>query len=176
MQIRRVVTGQNHQGKSVIVEDALVDPIIVSLSTNAYHDLWRGQSHPNLPNAGHNTPMTTFFPRPGEYLFFVITIQPGEEQIDFTGIDLEAALREAEEKMPGVLAVNEPENPGMHTTDTVELEIVLSGEIVLELDDGVETTLRAGDANIQNGTRHRWHNRGTEPVSMAVVSLGGTRA
>ncbi|MCW2664466.1 MAG: hypothetical protein JWP83_5618 [Mycobacterium sp.] len=29
----------------------------------------------------------------------------------------------------------------MHTTDTVDMEIILSGEILLELDDGVETTL-----------------------------------
>jgi hypothetical protein len=27
---------------------------------------------------------------------------------------------------------------------TVDMEIVISGEIVLEIDDGIETTLRAG--------------------------------
>jgi quercetin dioxygenase-like cupin family protein len=64
----------------------------------------------------------------------------------------------------------------MHTTDTVDMEIMLSGEVVLELDNGVERTLRTGDVNIQNGTRHRWHNRGTEPATMAVVMVGATRA
>jgi quercetin dioxygenase-like cupin family protein len=63
----------------------------------------------------------------------------------------------------------------MHTTDTVDMEIMLSGEVVLELDNGVERTLRAGDVNIQNGTRHRWHNRCTEPATMAVVMVGATR-
>jgi hypothetical protein len=32
-------------------------------------------------------------------------------------------------------------NPGMHTTDTVDVDIVLSGEIVLELDDDAEKPL-----------------------------------
>jgi quercetin dioxygenase-like cupin family protein len=63
----------------------------------------------------------------------------------------------------------------MHTTNTVDMEIVLSGEIVLELDNGAETTLHAGDVNIQNGTRHRWHNRSTQPAILAVAMIGATR-
>ncbi len=84
-------------------------------------------------------------------------------------------MRELQEKLPGVLETNEFDHPGMHTTDTVDMEIMISGEIVLELDDGIETTLRAGDVNIQNGTRHRWHNRGTEPAVMAVAMVGLSR-
>ena len=45
----------------------------------------------------------------------------------------------------------EPDNPGMHTTDTIDFEVVLSGEVVLELDDGAETVLRPGDTVVQNG-------------------------
>jgi quercetin dioxygenase-like cupin family protein len=63
----------------------------------------------------------------------------------------------------------------MHTTDTVDMEIILSGEVVLELDNSVERTLHTGDVNIPNGTRHRWHNRGKEPVTMAVVMVGARR-
>jgi quercetin dioxygenase-like cupin family protein len=70
------------------------------------------------------------------------------------------------------LETNELDHPGMHTTDTVDVEIVLAGEIVLELDDAIETTLRAGDVNIQNGTRHRWHNRGSEHAVLAVAMVG----
>ena len=29
-------------------------------------------------------------------------------------------------------------NPGMHTTDTVDFDVVVSGEVYLELDDGAE--------------------------------------
>ena len=68
------------------------------------------------------------------------------------------------------------DDPGMHTTDTVDFEVVISGEIVLELDDGAEKVLRAGDTNIQNGTRHRWHNRGSEPAVIATFIVGAHRA
>jgi len=90
------------------------------------------------------------------------------------GLDLRAGLAEMEEKLPGVLARLEPDNPGMHTTDTIDFEVVLSGEVILELDDGVEKLLRPGDTVVQNGTRHRWGNRGTEPAVMAVFTIGPT--
>jgi hypothetical protein len=28
---------------------------------------------------------------------------------------------------------------------------------------------------VQNGTRHAWRNRGTEPVTLAVVQVGARR-
>ena len=56
----------------------------------------------------------------------------------------------------------------MHTTDTIDFEVILSGEMILELDDGAETVLHPGDTVVQNGTRHRWGNRGNEPAVMAV--------
>lgn len=41
---------------------------------------------------------------------------------------------------------------GMHRTDSVDVELVLSGEVDLQLDDGT-VTLRPGDWVVQNGTR-----------------------
>jgi quercetin dioxygenase-like cupin family protein len=60
----------------------------------------------------------------------------------------------------------------MHTTDTIDFEVVLSGSVTLELDDGAEVNLRQGDTVVQNGTRHRWKNTGTEPCVMAVFIVG----
>ena len=68
------------------------------------------------------------------------------------------------------------ENIGMHTTDTVDYEFVISGEVVLELDDGAEVTLRPGDTVVQNGTRHAWRNRTSEPAVLVVVLVGAKRA
>lgn len=175
MQIRRVVTGHNEQGEAVFVDDGHVHPTTVALSTTEYHELWRADEAPTFPDAGVNGLKTSFFPALNGYRFFVLTIPPGDGHTNLEGVDIEAGLRELEEKLPGVLATNEFDNPGMHTTDTVDMEIVLSGEIVLELDNGAERTLHTGDVNIQNGTRHRWHNRGTEPVRMAVVMVGAQR-
>jgi quercetin dioxygenase-like cupin family protein len=87
-------------------------------------------------------------------------------------IDIGAAIGELQRRLPGLADVMEPDHPGMHTTDTVDLDLVISGEIWLELDDGEEVHLRTGDCVIQNGTRHAWHNRSSEPAVMFGALLG----
>ena len=42
-------------------------------------------------------------------------------------------------------------------------------------DDGKEVLVKAGDCVVQNGTRHRWHNRSDTPCTMAAVMLGAER-
>ncbi|BBX63313.1 cupin [Mycobacterium saskatchewanense] len=175
MQIRRVVTGNDDQGKAIFVDDAMVDPTTAALTTTTYHELWRADSLPQFPASGQNGAKTTFFPPPGGYRFFVLTVPPGDGHGELSGIDLQTCIEELEDKLPGLIAVSEVDDPGMHTTDTVDMEVVLAGEIVLELDDGAEKMLRAGDVNIQNGTRHRWHNRGDAPAVLAVAMIGGSR-
>ena len=44
-----------------------------------------------------------------------------------------------------------------------------------ELDD-VQAALRAGDTVVQNGTRHRWKNPGSEPCHLAVFIVGAHHA
>jgi quercetin dioxygenase-like cupin family protein len=56
-----------------------------------------------------------------------------------------------------------------HRTQTVDYGIVLEGEVVLVLDDGAETVLRAGDVVVQRGTDHRWENRAAEAARMAFI-------
>ena len=59
----------------------------------------------------------------------------------------------------------------------IELEMKLPGVVGhMELDDGAEVTLSPGDTVVQNGTRHRWRNPGTEPAVMGVAIVGAHRA
>jgi quercetin dioxygenase-like cupin family protein len=60
--------------------------------------------------------------------------------------------------------------PGMHATDTLDLMVVLDGEITLGL-EGAELTVRAGDAVIQRGTPHRWRVSGDQPCTYWVTML-----
>jgi hypothetical protein len=39
-----------------------------------------------------------------------------------------------------------------------------------------EKVLRPGNTAVQNGTRHRWGNRGTEPAVVAVFTIRAHRA
>ena len=76
---------------------------------------------------------------------------------------------------PGFVEHLELDNPGMHTTDSVDYGIVIAGEVYLELDNGEERLLTAGDCVVQNGTRHAWINRSGKPVTMAFILLGADR-
>lgn len=49
-------------------------------------------------------------------------------------------------------------------------------KVALELDAARETTLRAGDVAIQNGTRYAWRNRSGQPVRMLVCMSGAGRS
>ena len=57
----------------------------------------------------------------------------------------------------------------------VDYAIVISGEIGLELDDGATVRLTPGCVVVQNGTRHAWRNRSSEPAVLAFVLLGARR-
>jgi mannose-6-phosphate isomerase-like protein (cupin superfamily) len=90
-------------------------------------------------------------------------------------VDVEAALAEFDQRLPGLADVQEAGNPGMHTTDSVDFDFVVSGEVFLELDDGAEVLLRPGDSVVQNGTRHRWNNRSDQPCTIVVAIVGAPR-
>ncbi len=71
--------------------------------------------------------------------------------------------------------VMEPDPPGMHTTETIDINLVISGEIWLELDDGAELQLKTDDCVVQNGTRHAWHNKTDAACTMVVAIVGAQR-
>ena len=89
---------------------------------------------------------------------------------------MQAALAELEAALPGLYDHNEPDNPGMHTTVTIDFEYVVSGRVVLELDDGASVELGPGDTVVQNGTRHAWRNPFDETATLVVVLIGATPA
>ena len=176
MGIRCVVTGQTEDGTSVVVADRQVEPITVSLLPGTeFHRLWGADTPPTLPTDGTTPSHDAYFPPPGGYRFGFFTLGPDSVSMP-ADLDIEAALVELGTNLPGLAEVMEPDHPGMHTTDTVDLDLVVSGEVWLELDDGAEVHLRAGDCVVQNGTRHAWHNRTSEPVVIFVTLLGAHRS
>ena len=175
MRVRRVVTGHDEKGRAVFASDGEVEAVTLSLMPGAeFHRLWGADRAPTFPDGGGPTPQPAYFPPVGGYRFGLFTVPPAGAPP--AGLDISAALAEMEEKLPGMLSHVEPDNPGMHTTDTIDFEIVISGEIVLELDDGAEKVLHPGDTVVQNGTRHRWSNRAGEPAVLAVFITGAHRA
>ena len=58
-----------------------------------------------------------------------------------------------------------------HRTDSLDYGILLSGQLDMELDDGVVVHLMAGDVVVQRGTIHNWANNSNAPAVMAFVLL-----
>src|SRR3546814_5060365 len=52
--------------------------------------------------------------------------------------------------------------------------IVVEGRIWLELDDGTEVELHAGDVAVQQGNRHACRTKGEGPATMAFFLVGPT--
>lgn len=63
----------------------------------------------------------------------------------------------------------------MHRTLSLDYCIVMSGEIVLELDGGDETTVKAGEVILQGGVNHKWINRTDEVCRVAFVMVGAEK-
>ena len=59
----------------------------------------------------------------------------------------------------------------MHRTETLDYAILLDGECDLELDDGKTVHMKPGDICVQRGTIHAWVNRGTVPAVFAFVLI-----
>ncbi|MCW2785380.1 MAG: cupin [Marmoricola sp.] len=68
------------------------------------------------------------------------------------------------------------ESDGFHRTDSQDVGWLISGELGIELEDGSVTWLEPGDLIVQNGTRHRWRNRNSDPAVAGFVTLGAVRA
>ncbi len=170
------MTAQGADGKSVVVSDEHLDAITAAALASQELSLIWGTDHPfHLPSAG-GAPLTDgFYPPPGGFRFWCFTLPPDTDDID-PALRPDAAARELDEKLPGLADVLEPDNPRMHTTDTVDVDLVVSGEAWLELDDGAEVHLRAGDCVVVNGNRHAWRNRSAATAVIAVAIVGATRA
>jgi quercetin dioxygenase-like cupin family protein len=169
--IRRIVTGHDARGRSMIASDG-PSPHVLSLPGRpdfALTDLWVTDGAP-ASNAGSadaaKRRMSLEPPRNGT-IFRVVEFPPDAAG---GGFDRAAAFRAM-----GASHAMDPDasrHPGMHRTDTVDYAIVLSGEIWALMDDG-ETLMRAGDTLVQRGTNHAWSNRSDQACLVAFILVSG---
>ena len=142
---RRIVTGHDAAGKSVVLSDGPT-PKTLDIGTAAFHEIWITDQTP--------VEIAATEPEP--------TDRPVRTPPPANGVMVRLT-----EMAPGA------ESP-MHRTETVDVAVVLEGETWLLLDDGSETRVRAGDAVVQRGTNHAWANRSDRPVRMVFAMIDGT--
>jgi mannose-6-phosphate isomerase-like protein (cupin superfamily) len=146
---RRVVTGVNPAGKSIILLDGPV-PSNASFSEPGQtegHAIWR--LPPGSVDLGDNTdPMVAFslekdwYPPPGGMGACILTWEPGFAY-------------------------------PMHQTDTLDIIFIISGRLELILESGT-AVMSPGECVVQRGTAHSWRVVGDEPCTFVGFSVGAT--
>ena len=160
-----MVTAPGPDGRGTVVDDRIVEPTTVStLPGYVWHRIWSRDHGPGSEPVEADHP--THFPPPGGIRFYHYEAPPHTEvEATHDPDELEAAL-------PGRAAHVETEQAGLHTTASLDLVMILEGEITLELGDGSRTRLTPGDAVVQHGATHAWRNTGSGPCRLVVALIG----
>jgi mannose-6-phosphate isomerase-like protein (cupin superfamily) len=163
--VRRVVIGEDANGKAVLSKLEEIEP---ALGAVAFYGVWGWDETPRLPaNPTGEYDHVSVFPPLGGMRVNICEFPPGGAPAAADPAEGHAAFDRLRSARPVHRELDE--RSGFVKTDSVDLGFVLKGEIVIELDDGVEVTMRPGDVYVQNGARHAWHNRGDEPCLIAWV-------
>ncbi|GAA3801554.1 cupin domain-containing protein [Streptomyces phyllanthi] len=173
MKVRRVLVARS-EGTSRVIEDGEPPRATVAVETPGFEQTLVWCTPPVPASAYPGTDPTvvtrTLLPEPGGTSFIILTFPP-DAVYAAPDFDPAAAAAEAARNSPGIAELFEPDDPGMHTTPTVDYDVVLDGELWLALDDG-EVRLSAGDVVVQHGTRHAWRNKSDKPATLMAVLIG----
>ncbi len=113
---------------------------------------------------------TSIVPGPGGTRLVLLEIPP--DPVEPPALTPEEIAADHLLGSPGLAELFEPDGSGMHATPSVDYVVVLSGELTLDLGEGGEVVLGAGDVVVQCGTRHAWRNRSGSPARAAVFLVG----
>ncbi len=168
--MRRIVTGHNEEGKSIVTLDG---PPARSIGEDVggLFELWNTD--------GNNIISTDYIDRADEDIilsppiggtkFRYFQINPLPEGVPDEMMQEIAA--DAFEKIGAAHhRIDTSKHPAMHKTETVAYIILLKGNITLILDEE-EVSLKPFDVVVQRGTNHAWVNNGTEPALLIAVLI-----
>jgi quercetin dioxygenase-like cupin family protein len=147
--VRRIVTGHDAAGRSVILEDAPLEPAGLAedpgRADTRFFQIW----------ATHEMP---------------VDLSNGAMSLQRQGSST-TALASGSGSVIRIGELGPGARSPMHQTPTLDYGICLEGECELELDGGETVTLCAGDVVIQRGTNHVWHNVSARPCRFAWILL-----
>jgi len=156
--IRRIVTGHDENGKSVILSDGDA-PQFNSTSNERvrYFEIWNTEGSPTpitaAPEKEPNDRPLILPPPENGTIIRIIDVFPGNHE-------------KMKKRADG-------QSSGMHRTKTIDYGMVLEGEIYMLVDDGEERLMKPGDICIQRGTDHAWQNRSDKPCRLMFVLIDG---
>lgn len=149
---RRVVTGHDANGVSVVISDGIV-PVhrVMPQDGVGFYEIWNTDAMP--------APVAAVEPNEPTERSLRVPPEPNGTKIRIN------------EFFPG--HINELGNQSpVHRTESIDYGIILEGEIWLVLDDS-EVLLKAGDVVVQRGTDHAWANRSDKVCRVAFILVDG---
>ena len=162
---RRIIVDSNDDGRSSIVHDAEIQMSRL-VSGNALVNVWGSDVAPRLTPI-RSLEFASELPPPPNGSRVLLFALPGldnrsapEDGIVLAGLGGSDA--------PGV-------RRGMHETPTLDVAIILSGTIRLEVEMEPATDLSPFETVVLNGARHCWTNVSTEDALLAILMVGGLK-
>ena len=168
--MRRVVTGHDEEGKSIVVIDG---PPAQSIGEDVggLFELWNTDG--NLINTKDRIDRADdeilLSPPKNGSKFRYFQINPTPEGVPMDVLQNMAA--DAFEKIGASHhRIDTSKHPAMHKTDTIDYIILLEGDVTLILDKE-EVDLKPHDVVVQRGTNHAWVNNGNNPALLIAVLI-----
>jgi hypothetical protein len=170
--VRRILTGHNEQGKSVIIEDQASpnDMKVKGIPGFIWHEIWAVDGAPALTSGNADAadrPVNLQPPDMGN-VFRIIDMPPDTVRFG-AGVD-KASTTSQYGGSDAYAAGASSRHPGFHKTRTLDYAIVLEGEVFAMMDVG-ETKMGPGDVLIQRGTNHAWSNRSNASCRIAFILI-----
>jgi len=174
-QVRRVVTGINHDGASTVLTDEWCPHTMAlhGIPTFRLTELWKTAEMPvSVADESDRCGVPIeLAPLPNGTTLRFLEFPP---DADWKGrADGAHAFSAMGESGSASLDRGSPKHEMMHRTQTLDYIIVLKGEIWAVFEDK-ETCLKAGDVLIQRGTNHAWSVRTPEPCLVIAVLIDAT--
>jgi mannose-6-phosphate isomerase-like protein (cupin superfamily) len=164
--VRRIVTGHDDKGRSVIVSDTTAQ------MERPLHELWVTHGPARVGGSPELKALPTDLEPPdGGTLIRFVRFEPTQGRSPAEMETLYAAVFASVNASH--TRVDTRRHPAMHKTKSLDYGIVLAGRIKLLLDDG-EVELQPFDVVVQRGTNHGWTNPGPEPALMAFILIDAT--
>ncbi|WP_339508513.1 MULTISPECIES: cupin domain-containing protein [unclassified Pseudomonas] len=175
--VRRVVTGHDKNGKSVVLADGAPPNVFSTPALPGYISIDTFRTFESPAVIAGQPAETTDGPRrqlptPNGTVIRISHVPPTNEVFKKLDSATSNNAFQALGNAGGHTGNAQSRNALMHRTETIDYVVVLSGELTLVLDDS-EVVLRTGDVLVQCGTNHAWENRSNIPATVMFVLLSG---
>ena len=168
--MRRIITGHNKYGKSIITLDG---PPARSIGEDVggLFELWNtdGNHVVSTDKVDRADQEIILSPESGGTKFRYFQINPLPEGVS-NEIMQEIAADAFEKVGAAHHRIDTTKHPAMHKTETIDYIILLKGDVTLILDND-EVNLKPFDVVVQRGTNHAWVNNGDEPAILIAVLI-----